>query len=120
MGHRAMTNGVIGTVTIPRWLIMVVSLVCALLGAGAAVGIGWTTRERDYDGRIAAVERAVVSLSERVDRNYLRVDSLVAFRARDTRILDALGRLRCLDGTPRNLTEAADLPCATLLRTVPR
>ena len=109
-------NGQYSSIQYPRWLLATVGLTLFLLGAGATVGLNFATRESRYDTRIGGVEHGVTVLAARVDRIGARVDSLVAFRVGDTRILDALGRLRCLDGTPRRLTEAASLPCASLLQ----
>lgn len=109
-------NGQYSAIQYPRWLLAAAGLACALAGGGVTVGLNWATREGRYDTRIGGVEHGVTALGERVDRIGARVDSLVVLRVADTRILDALGRLRCLDGTPRSLTEAANLPCANLLR----
>jgi hypothetical protein len=108
-------NGTWAAITVPKWQVVMWAFIGTVFGAGITVGLNFATREGRYDARIGGVEHGVTSLSARVDRIGARVDSLVVLRLVDTRVLDALGRLRCLDGTPRNLTNAADLPCAALL-----
>ena len=109
-------NGTWAAITVPKWQIVMWTFIGAVFGTGITVGVNFATREGRYDTRIGGVAHGVTALAARVDRIGARVDSLVAFRVGDTRILDALGRLRCLDGTPRRLTEAASLPCALLLQ----
>jgi hypothetical protein len=105
-------SGQFSAVTIPKWLIGVAGLVVLLLGTGATVGIRYAIGE----ARVTRLEVNHLQLQLRVDTIAFRLDSIVLGGIEQGRLLRSLAALRCLDGTPRTLLQAADLPCDRLVR----
>jgi len=99
----------------PRWALIAFGFAFALVSAGVTMGVWYAVGQN----RMIAVEHEHVVIAARVDTLEVRVDSIVSGAVEPTRLLRALATLRCLDGTPSALLDAADLPCGRLVTRVP-
>ena len=95
----------------PRWLLATVGLTLVLLGAGVTIGAKYMTSI----SRMEKVELDHLRLSATVDTLKVRVDSIIVGGVEPARLLRSLATLRCLDGTPSQLLNAAGLPCTRLI-----
>ena len=98
-------------VTVPKWLLVLVTFCVGLAGLGASLGVRWATATAQID----AMQRTDQQINVRVDTLQMDVDAIKRGRSEDAQILRALATLRCLDGTPLQLTRAAGVPCADLV-----
>ena len=101
-------------VTVPKWLIGVVSFVGGLLLAGWVGGMAYGRAAAAMETQVLTNGAAHSSIFGRLDTLDARVHLLSVGRVGDSELLRSLVTLRCIDGTPRNLTNAAQLPCAAL------
>jgi hypothetical protein len=97
----------------PKLAIAAFTFVFTILSAGVTMGVWYAVGQ----GRVLLLEQHTKIITYRVDTLESRVDSIVVGAVEPTRLLRALATLRCLDGTPSNLLNAADLPCDRLVRT---
>jgi hypothetical protein len=109
-------NGPYVSIQYPRWALVAFAFAFTILSAGVTVGVWYAVGQ----GRIVELERATVEHERRLVHVEGRVDSIVTGAVEPARLLRALATLRCLDGTPANLLNAADLPCERLVRTQSR
>ena len=103
-------NGGYSSVQYPRWLLATVGLTGILLGGGVSLGVRYASAE----ARLVAMQRVDKDIGDRVDTLRADVDALRAGRVEDGRLLRSLATLRCIDGTPMQLTRAAGVPCDQL------
>ena len=110
------------SIIIPRWLTVLTIFVIAVFSAG--VGFATTMLSRQYvaDTNNATLVRGQAALRD-TDTMLIRRLGTVEFvaagllegRRQDRQLLSALATLRCIDGTRRDLTRVAGLPCSQLL-----